>query len=239
VRRLHSGKNPAFSIMQDYQRQEYISRERILHPELFPPTKEQMRCLSRFNNIPAYIDRMPRVSVKKSCLLNSIRSSKVSIVELKIYARDNDIKTDLSEVKWYSEIELNCIRVRTESVEDKNKTRDSIICGRFRSEDDEYDSDLDDEDSDQEDIFVFGQVRYIIRWEDRTLLNVNWFTTERDEVSEDQRNGLEPIRVREGRKRGQGMNDWIDVDHLVIQEHMVIDVERADNVKVFHLVIRI
>ena len=52
--------------MQDYQRQEYVARERVLHPEVFGVTKEQSQLMERVNNAPMYINKTPQVIVKSS-----------------------------------------------------------------------------------------------------------------------------------------------------------------------------
>ena len=161
VRRLHSKKNPAFSVMKDCQQQEFVARERILHPERFGITKEQIAMQNRVTNVPMYVNKTPQIVVKPMSRVN-VLVPQVVHQELDIFASQewNGLGDwDRTDLKWFSAFSFNGILVRTKSSEAHLKTRDSIVCGRFADgdgvfceidEDDEEDDDGEDEEEDEE-----------------------------------------------------------------------------------------
>ena len=80
------------------------------------------------------------------------------------------------------------------------------MCGRFEGDGDR-------------DVFCFGQVQYILLWNDHVLLNVHWLQTPGDVVTEDQRNGFAPVMARASRTRP--MNTWLNAQHVVLQQHVI------------------
>ena len=216
---------------------------------------EQQRLLERLNSHPLYINKNPRMTVKSS---DRVRVSlpNVAVIELGLYGNNYDLD-GLSEddLEFFSTFALNGIKVRTKDSEIGLKTRDSIVCGRFKVDGDSSsssssDSDMSDTDSDcdtsdsdvdrkmekkverrkerrqekkkerKEEVF-FGQVLYIAKLDEDILVNVNWFQTNRtDEVTEDERNGLAPVRVVIGRTRP--MNNWISASSFAFQQHILV-----------------
>ena len=71
-----------------------------------------------------------------------------------------------------------------------------------------------DDDMENTDELYFGQVQYIVQMDEVILCNVDWFKSHRDEITQDQRNGLSVVRVTIGRNRANLMNNWIKAEHL-------------------------
>ena len=226
VARMNSKKSPAMSMMKDYQRQEFLARERVLQPELFTeacaPSSQHKRYMERFTSHPLYLDKTPRYTVKSTSRVPVTLSASAS-VELKIFVTDNDLGDALRRKVFFSDFTLNHIAIRTAESERTNKTRDSIVCGRYEIDDDE-------------DEIFFGQVQYILKFCDTPgiLLNVEWFQTDQDtDVTDDQRAGLDPVKFRQ---RTTLTNNWIHADNLVLQKHIIVGDIRARTFRVVVLI---
>ena len=227
--------------MQDYQRQEFVARERILRPDVFGVTLEQARLLDMVSNAPMYINKTPQVDLKPSARVD-VYLPDVAIEELENFVGDHltDLGDwDLDDLKFFHSLSLNGIAVRTKSSEATLKTRDSIVCGRFPEFDDtlSMSSDSNDDCLDNTDQMVFGQVLYIAVLGGVCLCNVDWFQSIPEVVTQDQRNGCDIVKVYVGRKRNNLMNNWIRADCLSFQQHVVIGA--LENGKDAHLFARI
>ena len=220
--------------MQDYQRQEYVARERVLHPEVFGVTKEQSQLMERVNNAPMYVNKTPQVIVKSSSQIKGSVDT-LARTELKIFMREQGMRNiQTYKLKLYSTMTLNGILVRTKDSEATLKTVDSIVCGRFRPMSTSSDSSDSDDDLENTDELYFGQVQYIVQLDEVILCNVDWFKSHRDEITQDQRNGLSVVRVTIGRNRANLMNNWINAEHLSFQQHVLIgEVKNGEEAYVF------
>ena len=129
---------------------------------------------------------------------------------------------------------LNGILVKTKDSEATLKTVDSIVCGRFRPMSTSSDSSDSDDDMENTDELYFGQVQYIVQLDEVILCNVDWFKSHRDEITQDQRNGLSVVRVTIGRNRANLMNNWIKAEQLSFQQHVLIgEVKNGEEAYVF------
>ena len=144
--------------MQDYQRQEFVARERILRPDVFGVTLEQARLLDMVNNAPMYVNKTPQVDLKPSARVD-VRLPPVAVEELENFVDDHlyDLgEWHLDDLKFFHSLSLNGIAVRTKSSEATLKTRDSIVCGRFPEFDDASSMSSDSNDcSDNTDQMVY------------------------------------------------------------------------------------
>ena len=63
---------------------------------------------------------------------------------------------------------------------------------------------------------------------------MEWFKSHRDEITQDQRNGLSVVRVTIGRNRANLMNNWIKAEQLSFQQHVLIgEVKNGEEAYVF------
>ena len=124
--RLHSKKHPALSIMKDYQRQDYIARERVLNPGIFSESKAQRRYQDTFTTHPLYLEKQPKIAVlDTSKVPNTL--SRVAILELQNHASCYGMGLiNMDDLQLYSKFSLNGIQIRTRESEMKIATRDSI-----------------------------------------------------------------------------------------------------------------
>lgn len=225
--------------MQDWQRQSYLARQRLLKSHVFVDTKQQQRYQAKFDIHPAYLSKNPQVEVKDSNVVQTILTRRQA-QELDIFLSDNELEGDFKKV-FYSSLQLNGMQVRTEKSEVGIKTRDSIVCGRNIMED-EKESWVE---------YFFGTVRCILQYGDEdpntgrivqygdeepiTLAYVAWFKVVSNVLGDDQLGGLAPIPVKK-RSRQERSNGWINVAHLELAQHMVVG-DMSD--RVFYIIHKI
>ena len=83
------------------------------------------------------------------------------------------------------------------------------------------------------DELYFGQVQYIVQLDEVILYNVDWFKCHRDEITQDQRNGLSVVRVTIGRNRANLMNNWIKAEHLSFQQLLIGEFKNGEEAYVY------
>lgn len=238
--RLKSKKNPAFSIMSDWQRHEFLGRQRALHPEMF---LEDDKKQAKFDHLrlrhPVYLSDSGEVELKASeVIVHNVHLSPDATEELTSFLEDNQIRLAPGEerkkqVVYYRGLELNSIKIRTAASEAGIKTRDSIVCGRYYV----YDADGDDDDWGEERL-IFGSVQHILKYGSETLVYADWFQKTCSRFTDDHREGLcvIPVRKRNRRIQRDKINGWMQVDHLLMQRHMLVgDVTDSE----FYIVIKI
>ena len=229
VRRLKSKKNPAISMMRDWQRHEYVSRERILHPDLFPDTKKQIHLQAITTGEPTYLSHElePNVVLMVKDIKRNESLSARAHEELRRFVSDNALTLSREERKngvlYYESLEVNGIHIRTGQSERGIKTRDSIVGGRYWH------------DEKSREVFIFGSVLHILQYGSETLIYGKWFRNISRRISDDQRAGLAIIPVT-NRTNDTALNGWINVNDLLMQHHILVG-NMMD--RVFHIVIKI
>ena len=219
VSRLKSKKHPAVSIMLDAQREGYLSRERVLNPKLFNPSKQHQRYFERFSTHPGYLAQCATfVTNRSSEVKKSLNQMELNTLVDFIECNGPVRLEDSSNRVFYSRFTMNGITIRTLEFEKTIKTSDSVVCGRFGDG-----MDIDDEEI--EDDLFFGYVRHILRSRDGddVLVNVCWFNHSGDRIDDDQRSGLSPIACRlEPPHIDETIDGWINASSLVLTQHIVI-----------------
>ena len=136
---------------------------------------------------------------------------------------DDDIIAEAVQdgIVCYGKGMLNGVPISTVKAEDKKKTCDSIVCGRYMVGDDENE------------VFYIGQVQHIASYLGHTLLCVKWF--DMGNLNDDQKVGLTVIPVAMLRVQTEM---WIDVGSIVIQKHVMVRPYPNSRSRTFHIAIK-
>ena len=221
ISRVKSKKSPCVSIMRDWQRQSYLARQRVLHPEHFLETKQQTRYTNKFDTQPAYLSEHQEILLTESREIRSSLNLRQQR-ELKNFVEDHDLDPNLEpgndateHVVYYGAMVLNSMQVRTKESEVGLKTRDSVVCGRHC-----VDGDSDDSDDEVRYEYFFGTVRHILEYGVEVIVYVDWFKVF-GTLGDDQLGGLAiiPVRTRSASMRSNG---WIHANNLQLQQHVLV-----------------
>ena len=226
-------KNVCYSMMADYRRRAYVTQMRTLYPEHLKAGRKNQRYSEIFVGNPDYLSRETRCVAKDA---DSVVSDldEDEVVMLVAFLEDNDCMVDedvVDELQYYLRVKLNGISIITVAREERKGTCDSIVCGRYIVRDEEVNVPVGVEPEETETIFL-GQVQHAVKFRDANLLCVEWYKV--GALDDDQLAGLSviPVSVRE-----QQDQMWIDVDSIIIQQHILL---RPDiRSRSFHVVIKI
>ena len=201
--------------MSDFLRQEFLARQRILYPHLFPSSSKQQRYQESFSRHPKYLSTgAAELEFKDSREMKS--PPVMTQQELRLfgqYLRFNGSRATINFEDWkfYTSVQSNCVTIRTQASEVRIKTRDSIVCCKFHVP------------SPVMSRYYFGVVKHIARNKldgAEALVCVRWFKNLNPDgcVSEDQRAGLEVVPCGEMRQDQM----WTEVSCLELQNHVVV-----------------
>ena len=122
----------------------------------------------------------------------------------------DDDEEDVGARVFYSRCRLNGVEIRTVMMEEKKKTRDSVVCGRYTV------------NGGDRDTYFFGEVRHIASCRGNIFFCVEWFKNGR--LTHDQMSGLHTIPVSLGPQDQM----WIDAGSIVMQQHILIRSHPSD-----------
>ena len=192
-RLTHNRKNIGFSIMSDYLRRAFVTKCRTLNPDIFDTEEEgaTARYRDTYRSTPAYLSQeVDATSTETNIILPVETEEESALWDMFVqengldYESSDDDEEDVGARVFYSRCRLNGVEIRTVMMEEKKKTRDSVVCGRYTVNDENRDT------------FFFGEVRHIASWRGSLFFCVEWFKNRC--VTHDQMSGLHTIPVSPG-----------------------------------------
>lgn len=217
-------------MMTDYRRRAFISQMRAIHPEHFPERSSNQRYSQIFVDNPDYLAPEFRCKLQDK---HEVHPEIVGEEESMLFAflEDHDGFDDIEDystvdeldLKTYSRMKLNGVKITTMELEERKGTCDSIVCGRYTIG--------EAHDGSPVEKFYFGQVKHIAVVREVTLLCVQWFQT--GDLSDDQHQGLKiiPVSLMDQDQM------WITATHILNQQHILLRPSKRS--KNFHVMIKI